>query len=298
MLTKLYNKSFRFHSSDNPSSIDSSTDTIDIVPVETLPFHTYIYSYLYQNNQNRHIALMTDHEHTSVDAGQNWVFYVEDVVNFQWTNGENSIRYCMIDPTKGDIREYWLVHIVIPMFLSMQKSYYFIHAGSVLIEDKLVAFIAPSFGGKSTLTDYFLRQGHTMVTDDKLPTYESGGRYFGVPAHPYHRPYRKPEDLGLISPNFADEPREISAIYVLDKREPDEEIIIHPLKGIEKFSRLHEGAEMNFSFMNREYVSYLSKLANGVKVYNITIPHDLNRLDEVYQSIKGHVLGVGDSVSK
>ena len=290
MIRKLYNTFFAFHSSQ--SEAESSTGNISIFPVETLPFERFSHSTLYQNNQNRYIALITDQQQSVVTDGQPWIFYVEDVVNIYWVNGEDAIRYCMIDPEQTEAMEYWMIHIVIPIFLTMRRELYFLHAGSVLIEDRLIAFMAPSFGGKSTLTNYFLQQNHPLVTDDKLGTFERDGVFYGVPSHPYHRPYRNPEDLGLKADSFGDGEKEITAIYMLEKSAPDGQIMIHELKGIEKFTRLHEGSEMNFFMMNREFVRYLSKLANGVRVFNITVPHDLARLDEVYQSIKHHTLEI------
>ena len=155
--------------------------------------------------------------------------------------------------------------------------------------------MAPSHGGKSTLTDYFLQKGDALITDDKMATFEKDGVYYAVPSHPYHRPFRLEEVLGHLSETPATEVRPIHAIYILAKSEPDADIVIRRLKGIEKFSRLHEGGEMNFSFFTRDYVTYLSGLANKVDVFEIAVPHDLERLEEVYQAIKIHTLALAPS---
>jgi hypothetical protein len=94
--------------------------------------------------------------------------------------------------------------------------------------------------------------------------------------------------LGHLSENAATQTHPIHAIYILEKSEPDMQCTIRPLKGVEKFSRLHEGGEMNFSFFTPQYVTYLAGLANKVPVFNVTVPHDLQRLEEVYQIIKQH----------
>jgi hypothetical protein len=148
--------------------------------------------------------------------------------------------------------------------------------------------MAPSFGGKSTLTDYFIQRGHPLITDDKMATYEKDGMYYAVPSHPYHRPFRTVEVLGHLCENPATQVRPIHAIYILEKSEPDASCTIRRLKGVEKFARLHEGGEMNFSFFTPKYVSYLAGLANKVNVFSVTVPHDLQRLEEVYQIIKEH----------
>jgi hypothetical protein len=177
---------------------------------------------------------------------------------------------------------------VLPIYFSISQKYRFLHAGAVEIDGQAVAFMAPSFGGKSTLTDYFLRRGHPLITDDKLATFERDGIYYAVPSHPYHRPFRTVEVLGHFAENTATQIHPIHAIYILEKGDPDGEIAIQKLKGVEKFSRLHEGGEMNFSFFTPQYVTYLAGLANYVNVFSVTVPHDLNRLEEVYQTIKNH----------
>jgi serine kinase of HPr protein (carbohydrate metabolism regulator) len=177
---------------------------------------------------------------------------------------------------------------VLPIYFSIAQKYRFLHAGAVEVEEKAILFMAPSFGGKSTLTDYFIQRGHPLITDDKLATFERDGNFYAVPSHPYHRPFRTVEVLGHLCANPATHVRPIHAIYILEKGEPDGEIAIRKLKGVEKFSRLHEGGEMNFSFFTPQYVTYLARLANHVHVFNVTVPHDLKRLEEVYQAIKEH----------
>ena len=148
--------------------------------------------------------------------------------------------------------------------------------------------MAPSFGGKSTLTDYFIQRGHPLITDDKMATFERDGIYYAAPSHPYHRPFRTVEVLGHLCKNAATQSRPIHAIYILEKSDGNAQCAIRPLKGIEKFSRLHEGGEMNFSFFTHQYVAYLAGLANRVPIFAITVPHDLARLSEVYTTIHEH----------
>jgi len=243
---------------------------------------------IYKNNQERDVTLATDREFTKPIQNQQWLLHVENVISFVWETQSNRISYRLLEEATTDIFKFWLYHIVLPIYFSIGEVYKFLHAGAVEIEEKSVLFMAPSHGGKSTLTDYFIKQGHRLVTDDKLATYEENGNYFAVPSHPYHRPYRKVEVLGDFCDKAATSIRPIHAIYVLDKRERDAKVTIRELKGVEKFSRLHEGGEMNFSFFTPEYVKYLGKLANRVRVFSIIVPHDIKRLEEVYLKIKEH----------
>lgn len=196
---------------------------------------------IYQNNQDRNVALATDRQFTIPSDEQRWIFTVENVISFAWGTRSGKISYRFLAEATEDIFRFWLYHIVLPIYFSIAQIYKFLHAGAVEIEDKSVLFMAPSHGGKSTLTDYFLQKGHPLITDDKMATFERDGDYFAVPAHPYHRPFRKVEVLGHLCENPAAQIRPIHAIYILEKSEPDADITIRRLKGIEKFSRLHEG---------------------------------------------------------
>ncbi|MDD2781643.1 hypothetical protein [Sulfuricurvum sp.] len=269
-------------------SLESDARVLQIIRDESVASSSFPISLIYQNNQDRQISLLTDREFTTPHADQPWVFHVENVISFGWETKGTQIRYRYHELATEDIFQFWLYHVVLPIYFSISQTYRFLHAGAVEVEGKPILFMAPSHGGKSTLTDYFLRRGHPLVTDDKMATFERDGEYFAVPSHPYHRPFRTVEVLGHLCDNAATQINPIHAIYILEKSEPDVPCIIRPLKGIEKFSRLHEGGEMNFSFFTPQYVSYLAALANKVAVFNITVPHDLERLEEVYQIIKNH----------
>ena len=112
---------------------------------------------------------------------------------------------------------------------TLENKYYFIHAGAVEIKGNPILFIANSFGGKSTLTDYFIKKNHTMISDDKVATFIKEELIYAVPSYPYHRPYRKVEDLGIFIENFSKENKPISKIYNLIKSDEKEEIFINEI---------------------------------------------------------------------
>jgi len=266
----------------------SLSNSILVFQNENLKISSFPFSYIYQNNQDRNVRLATDRKFSQPSNKQRWLFHVENVISFSWQTQDGKISYRFLEEATEDIFRFWLYHLVLPIYLSIAQIYKFLHAGAVEIEGKPVLFMAPSHGGKSTLTDYFIQKGHALVTDDKMATFEKDGIYYAVPSHPYHRPFRTVEVLGHLCDNPATEIKPIHAIYILKKSELTADINIRRLKGVEKFSRLHEGGEMNFSFFTSDYVAYLSGLANHVDVFEINVPHDLNRLEEVYRSIKKH----------
>ena len=162
------------------------------------------------------------------------------------------------------------------------------HVGAVEVDEKPILFSAFSFGGKSTMTDYFLKQGHTLLADDSLGIDKREDGYYAIPSYPYHRPYRELETLGYYTENFSTTPKPVHAVYVLDKSEPDSNIEIVELKGIEKFKAFHYSTFINFDFMKKERFEYFTQMAKHVPVYKITYPHDMKKLPAVYEAIIKH----------
>lgn len=268
------------------------SNSLHILAQDYLKINDFPFVLVYQNNQDRNVTLATNQSLDEQNNERKWLFSVEDVISFTWENGSHEIFYFFHESATNEIFKFWLYHIVLPIKLSIEQVYKFLHAGAVEVEGYPILFMAPSFGGKSTLTDYFIQMGHPLITDDKMATFEKNGIFYSVPSHPYHRPYRQVEVLGYECENSATEIKPIHAIYMLEKGGAEDECTIRPLKGIEKFSRLHEGGEMNFSFFTKDYVQYLSRLANNVNVFSIKVPHDLARLHEVYGTIVEHCASI------
>ena len=239
----------------------------------------------FDNNQNRKVAITSDKPFIDNQTNQSINFLVEDVVTFSVKKGESTIYYKLYKEGTQDLAMYWFSHTFLPIVFTMENIYYFLHAGAVEIDSKPVLFVADSFGGKSTMTDFFIKKGHTMVSDDKVAVYEENKEILCVPSYPYHRPYRKVEDLGYPVENFAKGAKKMHAIFNLVKSDEKAEIIIEEVLGIEKFRILRFSTEIDFSINSESKFEMLSKIANNVKLYNIIVPWDMNRLEEVYQTI-------------
>lgn len=240
------------------------------------------------NNQGRSITLYTDRPFAKKVSRQQWFFVIEDVLTFFWCSDTMMIEYAAGKNFTTKLLEYWTLHILLPIFLTIEEQCYFLHAGAVEIDDTSILFVAESFGGKSTMTDFFMKQGHAMVSDDKVGVLEKHGEFLAVPSHPHHRPYRKMEDLGYFVENMSTSPKPIGAIYVLHRVSPDAKIAIEEVKGIEKFKFLRFNSEINLSFLKSQRLQDLSRLAENVPVYKIMVPWNMDRLGEVYQSILDH----------
>jgi hypothetical protein len=237
------------------------------------------------NNQGRDLALYSDRGFAASDKNQLWAFEVEGVLTFYWQHGSLILEYVEHENFTEALLEYWTLHSVLPIFFTIEGIYDFLHAGAVEVEGKPILFIAESFGGKSTITDYFMRRGHAMVADDGVATYRKGDLFHAVPSHPYHRPHRGREDLGIFVDNMAREAKPIGAVYALEKKEPAADVDIVPLHGIEKFKVLGYSSMINLSPLKPGRFHYLSQLGQSVPVCRVSIPWDRTRLGQVYDRI-------------
>jgi len=247
-----------------------------------------LYELTFFNNQGRDLFLCTDRKFSRTKEGQVWAFEVKGVVTFFWHSGTLNLEYAKYENFTEELLEYWCLHIVLPIFFTVEETYDFLHAGAVEVEGKPILFIAPSMGGKSTMTDFFMKQGHNMISDDKVATFEKDGQIFAVPSHSHHRPYRKKEDLGFFVNNFMTAIKPIHAIYVLEKVDEDAAIVITESKGIEKFKSLRYASETNLFFQKSKRFEYLMQIVKSVPVYNVTVPWDFHKLKNVYGHILAH----------
>lgn len=273
---------------EDKHTVDSNLNQITIKENSTLCVFEKEYQLSFINNQRRNITLYTDRLFAKKISGQRWFFAIEDVLTFFWCSDTMIVEYSPGKYFTPELLEYWTLHILLPIFLTIEEHFYFLHAGAVKIDDTPILFIAESFGGKSTMTDFFMKQGHAMISDDKVGVLEKHGEFLAVPSHSHHRPYRKMEDLGYFVENMSTSLKSIGAIYILHRVSPDAKIAIEELKGIEKFKFLRFNSEINLSFLKSQRLQDLSRLAENVPVYKIMVPWNMDRLGEVYQSILDH----------
>jgi len=240
----------------------------------------------------RNVYLYSDREFDGSETGQPWCYEVKDVVRFYWVGGERTIYYELDEKVDANLLSFWFIHLLLPLYMTLENMYDFLHAGAVEVEGKPILFIAPSMGGKSTMTDYFIKQGHPLVSDDKVPTFISDGKFMAVGSHPYHRPYRKFEELGYRVENFTTNFNPIHAFYELEGVEGDLEISIKEITGYKKFDALLPNYLYMFSWLRSERLKYLSKMLNDVRVFHVQVPWDMERLGEVHDMICEHSKGM------
>lgn len=279
----------------------------DIVFPFTLPHHRYIRykrklsSHIPKNierlltcgiklykSHGREVYVYSDREFSKNEKGQPLCYEVEGIVRFYWISGSKDIYYELDKHIDVKLFGFWFIHLFLPLYMAFEGMYDFMHAGAVEVEGKAILFIAPSMGGKSTMTDYFLQQGHMLISDDKVATYVENGYFMSVPSFPYHRPYREFEDLGYYTNYFSGELKPIHAIYELKRVTFSAKIKIEEMKGYKKFDALLPNYLYVFSWLKQERFKYFSQMLDSVKVFRITVPWDMERLEEVYEAICTH----------
>ena len=220
--------------------------------------------------------------------GQPWCYEVRDVVRLYWQGGDKTIYYELDDKGDVDLLGFWLFHQFLPIYMTLENMYDFIHAGAVEIEGKPILFIAPSMGGKSTLTDYFIKQGHVLVSDDKVPIFIEDGKFMATGSHPYHRPYRDYEVLGYRAENFTREFKPIQAFYVLEKIGAKDNTAIEEIKGVEKFNILLSQYLYTVGFNRARHMKQVTTMLGTIRIFKVKIPWNMERLGEVYEAILQH----------
>ncbi len=251
---------------------------------ESITCGTHLY-----NSHNRRIHFYTDRLLDGIETEQPFCFEVAEVIRFYWRHGEKTVYFEMLEQGDDALLAFWFLHTLLPLFMTFENLSVLFHSGAVEVDGDAVAFIAPSTGGKSTMTDYFLKRGHALVTDDILSVWPEADRVMCSGSFPYHRPFRAPETLGYRTENFHPLFRPLKALYLLEKGSPDSEVLIGEVRGFRKFEQLKRlGIVYTFRFMTLTHNEILSHLLNRVAVYRVTRPWDMDRIDEVYEAIRSH----------
>lgn len=273
----------------NDIKMDEVFHTLDFKQKKIAPLFPLLKSKIsFHSNQGRNTYLLWG---TLITSSVNqYTFVVEDIIKFYWEEGSNNITYKYLKKADDKLVHYWLLHTFLPLYYVLENVYDMLHVGAVEVEGKACLFAAPSFGGKSTLTHYFLQKGHALLSDDKLALLKKDNTYVAVPSYPYARNYREFEDLGKHIENFSKKSLPVGCMYRLIQVEETEDISIEKVKGVDKFAIVEMSCDIKLSMLKEKKFSQLHDLVQNLSIYNITVPQDLNRLDEVYEKIRKHLI--------
>jgi len=112
--------------------------------------------------------------------------------------------------------------------------------------------------------------------------------YIVSASYPFHRPYRELETLGEQVSHFSTTPKPLHTIFLLEQSDPDAEIVITELSGIEKFKAFHYSSFIDWSFLKEDHFHFFSEMSKHISIHKITVPWDMERISEVHQQIVEH----------
>ncbi len=221
-----------------------------------------------------------------------WAYEIEELGGF-FVERESRKVYARWEGGEMQM-EFWLSHLLLPLWLALETGALLLHAGAVEIEGKAVVFCAPSHGGKSTLTDDLVARGHRLITDDTLALFPRDGGFVTTGSVPYCRPYREFETLGEYTPEYRNGWIEVSQLYLLERDDGVEGASFVPVVGIEKFSALHEGTLLyNFPHLRARHLRDLAAFLDGIRVTRLRRPWGREHFPRLHGEILSHMRGRG-----
>lgn len=217
-----------------------------------------------------------------------WRIHIKGLFSFSWGNNSNTLTLKYENRLYLDKLSFWLLHTIIPIYLMLKQSSVLLHASVVEVDNRALSFVAPSFGGKSTLADFFVKQNHPLLSDDKVRLDFTGENYTVFSSYPYRRPYREFEKLGDHSEYFSNKPLPLGNIYVLKYVDPKDNCSIETIQGLYKFEVLKSAYLYEPVSMSKVEMEHLLNLVRHSAVYQVNMPKDIRKLPEVYHMIIEH----------
>jgi hypothetical protein len=175
-----------------------------------------------------------------------------------------------------------------------------LHASAVVAQKGVVAFSAPSEAGKSTLAYGLTTRGYPLWTDDALAFDVVDGKAEAFPL-PFRLRLRaasaehfglEPRPAGTIaaeSDGQLGEPREIVALFLLERVSEGPHASLAPVGALEAFPLLVEGS---YHFgeeqgeRKRALLSRYLELAGTVPIHRLTMSSGLGNLDRILDLVE------------
>lgn len=201
-----------------------------------------------------------------------------------------------------------------------QNSFLVLHASAILINDKVVLFLADSQQGKSTLAAMMINTGYRLLSDDLLAIKynQLENQYLTFPSYPVIKLW--PDQFSRLFENddpslhldkdlkkcrvrvdamnpelFCEKPHSLSMIYCLHRGQVSEKLCIEPVSKIEAMTRL-----IRYSFAapvmiatgwQSRRMEVFSNMVSDIPVRDLKYPSDILNLPFICKSI------VNDAIS-
>jgi hypothetical protein len=222
-------------------------------------------------NLSRDFLLRTGGEHPIGGAVRTWALEASGAVTFLWREGGAQVLYEPGPEYSTELFGFLLLHSFLPVYFTVNRTYRVLHAGAIRLGGQVLVLLAPGMGGKSTLTDYFVSRGHLAV-----------GSY------PFRRPWREAEVLGDYTAKFASSPRPIHAIFLLARAAAGQPAqAVEAIRGTDRFRHLVGGQDVLLPYRKAADFEYVAGMADRLPVFEVHMPWDLRRLEEVYDEVRG-----------
>jgi hypothetical protein len=186
-----------------------------------------------------------------------------------------------------------------------------LHASSVAIGERAVAFVCEGGAGKSTTAATFACLGYPVVSDDLVPLIDRAGQFLAQPGYPrvnmwpdsVSALFGSEEGLPRITPTwekrflalnqegyrFQENPIPLGAIYYLARRDSGTtRSVFETLSPSSALITLVSNTYINYLLdtqMRGQEFSFLSRLVASVPVRSVKPPDDSSRLREFAESI-------------
>ena len=209
---------------------------------------------------------------------QSLLVEVSDTCRFAWRDGHADLAVDILPGVSPERAVFWFLHIVLPFYLSRNRSLLFLHAGCVAFDGSAIAFAASTGTGKSSLVAACLDRGFDLLTDDKLAIQPEADPIVALPSHPHCRDYRAEEDLGRPVVQFGEKALPLAALYVLERVRGLPAPVLEDVTGARRLQVVLPHLLYHFSGDALNPARELAVVVHQVPVHTLKVPDDLRLL--------------------
>lgn len=224
------------------------------------------------------------------------------------TDGRWIISQPLSDVSLETIQTYLLGQVL--SFALLRLGVESLHATTVVMHDKAVAFVGDCGYGKSTLAAACLAQGHRLLTDDLLVLRHADGCNLAFPGLPRIKlmpgiarrllgatvrgfpmnPFTSKLVIPLQARQFARSPVPLHTVYIVHppRRRTSSRVVIRRLSGRQAWYELTKGT---FNPVARDparlktQFAWAGRLAERIPVKSLSYPRSLRALPEVVRAV-------------
>lgn len=238
--------------------------------------------------------------------GQKVMFQISGAATFKIEDGQRIIVSPIKNADYNKIRLYILGTCM--GILLMQRKILALHGSAVAIGGKAYAFVGDSGAGKSTLASAFMNNGFKLLTDDVIPvTIKENGlpfifptypqqklwdeslQYFDMDSRDYNPLFERENKFAIpVHSQYHDSPMILGGLFEITKNESNN-IIINPINGLERFSRLYNQTFRKSLILRLGLTEWhfieSAKLIKNIKMYQIQRPIEAFTANELVDKI-------------